>query len=341
VPVPGAGGLGATDPSFAGSGGPGDAPGELPPDQDVTPPPDPSALIGEPETITVTDGDREISVTSPDGQGHVTVTVDDGTGEPKTYQLDFGTGLPATAVPLPGQQPGMNPPLAGSDGFGAGQPGTGTQFFERIADQPVDAAGSAIRAGQDGTCTVKDGPLTITAERPPTMPETLRMTVDGGTGTPTTYTLDFSDPAHPVQVTTAQGQFVTGNNAGGFIDPVDGGPAGSAGAPRPEYAGTPPNAGVPGEASLASAQAQPPGPAQPPGQSGAGGGSGLPMLGGLGAGSGAQDQERGPGHFGVAGDLFEGDESLGETGSTFRISGSLDDDGDFSVQYGRRPDGAR
>jgi hypothetical protein len=291
VPPPGSGGAG-------GGGAPGDAPGESSPDQNATPPTDPSALTGQPETIsmldpasrssesmldpasrssesmldpasrsstTITDGDRKISVTSPDGQGQVTVTVDD------------------------------------------------------------------------------------------------------GTGTPPAYTLDFAEPVTPMQVTApqgAQGQFGNGSSAGGFGGTLDGGPAGSAGAPRPEYVATPPNAGIPGEASLASAQDQPAGPVHPPGQPGAMGGSGLPMLGGVGAGSSAQDQEHGPGQFGVAGGLaedllagssidsedllagssidaedllagssidsdsdFETDERPGAGGSTFRITGSLDDEG--------------
>ena len=143
----------------------------------------------QPETVTIKDGDREISVQSPDGQGHVKLTIDDGTGKPKTYDLDFGAamGMPgAPGVPgVPGQPvPGVGDPLAGA---GPGDP-------SGAAGQPnVEHA----QAGPDGKVVIHDGQTTITAERPPGEPDQVIVTIDDGTGNPTTYTLDYQDPTSP------------------------------------------------------------------------------------------------------------------------------------------------
>lgn len=143
-----------------------------------------------PETVSIKDGDREISVQSPDGQGHVKVTVDDGTG-PKSYDLDFGDGTtgtdpaadPSQTPGATGQQPGQQGPTTGQtpDQPGAVDDGTG---------QPAEQ----VQAGPDGKAVIHDGPVTITAEHPEGSPDQLTITVDDGTGHPQTYTVDYTDP---------------------------------------------------------------------------------------------------------------------------------------------------
>ncbi|MFL6124025.1 hypothetical protein [Actinophytocola sp.] len=143
------------------------------------------------ETVTIKDGDREIAVTSPDGQGMVKVTVDDGSGHPKTYTMDFGG--PDAATPGTSGQPGQ----AGQPGI----PGTpGTQSGDGVPgqDQPIEP-------GPDGKCTITDGALTITAERPEGQPDTVVVTVDDGTGNPTTYNLDYSESQTSGQATSTDG----------------------------------------------------------------------------------------------------------------------------------------
>ncbi len=163
---------GSTDPSGTGGDDAGQDPGGVPPGTSPTTP-------GQEETVTIDDGDRSISVTSPDGQGQVKVTVDDGSGHPKTYTLDFGEGdTPAAgAAGLP-----ATPGQAGSVGTG----GSGAPDL----DEP-------IRPGEDGRCVVHDGDLTITAERPEGSADTVVVTVDDGTGEPTTYNLDYSGADGP------------------------------------------------------------------------------------------------------------------------------------------------
>lgn len=169
--TPGGPGSESDAPTGQGSGGPGD----IPPGTTPTTP-------GQEETVTIDDGDRSISVTSPDGQGQVTVTVDDGSGEPKTYTLDFGeSGGPA------GSQAFGPEGTQGAQGTeGAGGPGNQAPTL----DGPIEP-------GEDGKCVIQDGELTITAERPEGSADTVTVTVDDGTGEPTTYSLDFSADGGP------------------------------------------------------------------------------------------------------------------------------------------------
>lgn len=158
-----------TDPSGTDPDGPGGPNQPGGPDNPGIPT---SPTTDQEETVTIKDGDHEISVTSPDGQGVVKVTVDDGSGHPKTYTLDFGGPDPATPSPL--AQPG--------------QAEFGPNGAPRIA-----APDTPIEPGPDGRCTITDGDLTITAERPEGQPDTVVVTVDDGTGEPTTYNLDYSE----------------------------------------------------------------------------------------------------------------------------------------------------
>jgi uncharacterized protein YukE len=108
--------------------------------------------------VRITDGDRTIGVTSPDGEGHVKVTVEDGTGATKSYSLDFN---------------------AASSGM------------------PSDPEAGHIPARTDGKCVIEDGALTITAERPLFSPDSIKLVVDDGAGSPRTYTLDFEEQQSP------------------------------------------------------------------------------------------------------------------------------------------------
>ncbi|MGH8879534.1 MAG: hypothetical protein ACRD0P_19660, partial [Stackebrandtia sp.] len=144
--------------------------------------------IGQPETVEIKDGDRTISVTSPDGAGHVKVTIDDGIGQPKTYDLDFGAPTSPT-----GTDPVQTPPS--TPGGPNVPPGPGLPVVDPATGLPVGE--TPVHAGADGKCVIQDGALTITAEHPPGSPDTVKITIDDGSGKPTTYTLDYSEPGNP------------------------------------------------------------------------------------------------------------------------------------------------
>jgi hypothetical protein len=134
------------------------------------------------ETVEIKDGDHTISVSSPDGQGMVKVTVDDGSGTPKSYALDFdaASGLPQS-------------------------PDAGAALDENVTQVP---------ARTDGKCVIQDGDMTITAERPLFSPDSVTVTVDDGTGSPSTYTLDFpedTDQGSPQSDPTAAGPAAPGS----------------------------------------------------------------------------------------------------------------------------------
>jgi hypothetical protein len=186
-----------------------------------------------------------------------------------------------------------------------------------------------LPAGADGTCVIHDGPLTITAARPVGLPDTITLTVDDGTGKPSSYTLDYSGPMGAVQLTSAQSQVGdagSGVFGGTLDDPGDGGRAGSVALPSQRYT----DSSGAGEAGLAAAPDQGPAGDSPyqqyqPAQQVAPGG-GLPVLGAGGHGGGS-DADRGDPRFAIAGDLFEStDDQGGPPGTAFRISGSLDDE---------------
>lgn len=182
-PPPGGGGYPVDGGSYpAGGGSPGPvAVSEPPPAVEdpvvtdpaavETPPVDDAAAGDEAagESVRIKDGDRTIGVTSPDGEGHVKVTVEDGAGGTKTYSLDFN---------------------AASSGM------------------PSDPEAGHIPARTDGKCVIEDGALTITAERPLFSPDSIKLVVDDGSGSPRTYTLDFDDQedAAPAAGQAAAGQ---------------------------------------------------------------------------------------------------------------------------------------
>ena len=251
-PGPGGGspGPGAGYPGPGGGGGgdvampsPGPAPEPVPetepaPVDPAAAEPDTAQATGPEETtedaatVSIKDGDRTIAVSSPDGQGHVKVTVDDGSGTPKSYSLDFDA----------------------ASGMGA-RPGTEGQ--QAAPEEGVEQ----VPARSDGKCVIQDGDVTITAERPLFSPDSIAITVDDGTGSPKSYTLDF--PEEP----EAGAQQTTNGAAPGAATPVaeqPGTPAGQAPAAAQEPA-QPATSATPGPATepTAAPTAEPVAPAEP------------------------------------------------------------------------------
>lgn len=208
---PGGGGGGGGNPGGGGGGGPTpeikmpEPPKVEMPDSGATTPAgaiDPATGLpidpatGQPvkqpqtaETVTIKNGENEIAVSSPDGEGKVKVTVDDGTGKPKTYEMDFGAGGTGGAAAQPGMvaQPGM----PGQPGAGAGPTAFGPDGRPMVGG--AQDLAQQVMAGPDGKAVIADGDLTITAEMAPGSSDTILVTVDGGEGEPTTYTLDFDE----------------------------------------------------------------------------------------------------------------------------------------------------
>jgi hypothetical protein len=165
--------------------------------------PDPSQ--GQPETVTIEDGDRKISVTSPDSQGHVQLTVDDGTGQPKTYDMDFSGQQPNGSTPA-GQFGPDGSQVSDANGaiqYGPdGKPMPANGATQLGPDgQPVTGGDGGVQhaqAGPDGKVVLHDGNVTITAEQqPPGSPDKVQLTIDDGSGKPATYVIDYGDPAQP------------------------------------------------------------------------------------------------------------------------------------------------
>ncbi|KFU83050.1 hypothetical protein SAMN04489729_4107 [Amycolatopsis lurida] len=125
-----------------------------------------------PESVTVEQGDHKISMAEPGKDGKMGISVEDGTGQPKEYKLDFGDSRP-----LP-----FDTPNRGPGGDAAQSPDA-----PRADDQ-------AFKPGQDGKIHIEDGGLKITAERPDGPDGPTRVTVDDGSGKPTTYTLGEESP---------------------------------------------------------------------------------------------------------------------------------------------------
>ncbi|ALG13841.1 hypothetical protein [Kibdelosporangium phytohabitans] len=198
------------------------------------------------ETVTIDEGGHKISVTSPDSNGHVKVTVDDGTGKPKTYDMDFsqpGTGAPGTpGTGTPGQQ---NPVQFGPDG----QP---VQTLPAPAGG--DPAAETLKPGPDGKIVLQDGDVKITAEHPPGQPDQVRLTIDDGTGEPTSYLLDYSDKDGGAQALKAEPAYATLDGSQNIADRQAAQAQGFAGGGS-DGSGVPAGAGAASGASAAAAEA--------------------------------------------------------------------------------------
>jgi hypothetical protein len=246
---------------------------------------DPAVAATEPPpdaAVTITDGDRTIGVTDGAG-GHVKVTVTDSAGVTKTYDLDFdaASGLPSQATD----------------------------------EEPAEGV-EQVPARTDGKCVIQDGDATITAERPLFAPDQITLTVDDGTGTPNTYTVDF-----PETPDTAAGQDEAPPPSGAAsTDDSDSqksdltAPQSSVENARGSVSGVlvPEQQG--GEAGLAAA----PDAAQPQHDTGSMVGAGMPMIGAPGTSSG--EGGRAGSGWSVHGDLFDSGEPV------YSMHGVLGDD---------------
>jgi hypothetical protein len=320
-----AGGGGLTDPSFAAGGSqvPGVPGGSLDPSDPrgsgsgVPPVPMPGGGFGaggtgaglpgrsgKPKEVTIKDGDRTIGVSEPDARGRSMITIDDGSGEPKTYQVDFGDG--PSAMPDAGQLGG-------------------------------DLGAELVRAGEDGKAIIHDGDTTITAERVPGAPDQMKLTIDDGTPPPSEYTVDFNseraDATPPaglgslptpdsmsraggIDLPGAGGGLGDGGGSGSFGGSGGGGGVGGGGIPggdaggagqQPAFGGATGAQSPGGEHVPAAAVAGGGGPSGGPGQGVPAGGVGaMPMGMGMGAGAGqGGDQTREASKWRTQGKLFD------------------------------------
>ncbi|MGW4127179.1 hypothetical protein [Amycolatopsis japonica] len=309
-----------------------------------------------PETVTVEQGDRKISMAEPGADGKMDISVQDGTGQVKDYDLDFGDGK---ATPGTGDAAG-----------GPVHRDTAERMDQQAASRPTAPPGQVHQPGPDGKIHIEDGGLKITAERPSGPDGPTLVTVDDGSGHPSKYTLGEDEPAagrhaspestpqtagrhaaaQPVEEAAprqaepaARPHDATSGGAGGgapaqaepvtaggdpestsaqsLSDPFAGGDNGLGETSDP--AGTGGGGASPTTSSgLGSA---PGGGAQDPAAATAGMMGGMGMMGGGAAGGGqgsGEDQQRTSSGYRVDGGLFD---TATTTGS--RISGSLDDDG--------------
>jgi hypothetical protein len=288
---------------------------------------------GERETLKVKQGDKTFEMTEPDKDGEMEIKVGDGSGPAKDFKLDWtGDGEESKLGSAPGSDDGK----PDKDGV--------------------------HRPGPDGKIHIQDGDVKITAERPDGPSGPTIVTVDDGTGKPTTYTLGEENPrtdkaAHPLTPVTGtvqpeprpglaphgvapsvghDGDSVgagAGGGAGGGGGGVGGG-GGGIGVATPFETATP-AAGQPltegvhtgGGTQQPHHVASPAAPAATGGPAGQSfGGGAMPPMGGMGgggAGGGGGDQERTNRAYRIEGEVFD---QLNEP--TGRITGSLLDDED-------------
>ncbi|WP_410662998.1 hypothetical protein [Amycolatopsis sp. lyj-84] len=317
-----------------------------------------------PETVTVEQGDRKISMAEPGADGKMGISVQDGAGQAKDYNLDFGDGK---ATPGTGDAAG-----------GPVHRDTAERLDQQSASRPAANPGQVYQPGPDGKIHIEDGGLKITAERPGGPDGPTLVTVDDGSGHPSKYTLGEDEPAggrhaspdstpQPAGRHAAEGvaarpvEDVARQQAEQGVRPHDatsGGDGGGAPAPVPGHPAEPvpvaaaadsesttaqslsdpfgsdlgeasDPAGAGGGASAPAAPsglgATPGGGAQDPAAAGAGMMGGMGMMGGGAAGGGQGSGEDQQ----RASSGYRVDGGLFDTATTTgsRISGSLDDDG--------------
>ena len=119
--------------------------------------------------ITIGDGTRDLTLTRPDQDGRTKITIAHPDGTTTTHDVDLD-GDPDTdpeTVPDPGVD-------------------------DESAETGADWADQHLMPDADGKVVIDDNGSTITVQQPdPNGPVTV--TVDDGTGEPTTYTLEFDD----------------------------------------------------------------------------------------------------------------------------------------------------
>ena len=286
-------------------------------------------------------------------------SVDPGTGtvDPGMSGIDQGTD-PSSAVDpgttQPGQQqPGQQQPgrpeqvtiqdgdrtitVQSPDGrghvkVGVGDGKGGTKTYDLDFDDESDTTGSGVVDG-DGdpdTAVIHDGDTTITAERQDGDNGHIKLTVDDGTGNPTSYDIDFDDqeadpsggqvdpgasPDPAADTSASAGGDVSAGGGGGSVGGGGGGGGGdyAGGGSTPSDAqqtlapgattGSDTPTGSPDHGSTAPAGAGVG--AAPTAGPGGGGMGGMPM-GGMGGGGGkGGDSERGASQWRTTGNLFD------------------------------------
>lgn len=292
------------------------------------------------DVMTVKKGENEISLSEPDKGGKMGITVDNGKGEPKEYQLDFGDDKEAGT-----EGHGKKPGEFGPDGTPSGAPGD-----------------KVYQPGPDGQIVIKDGDLTITAERPDGPEGPVVVTVDDGKGESTTYTLGEADEPKSSPSTgggeskfgqsgelpktassdggasgATQPQFVSGFGdavSGALGDGPGSGGAGVAsggvglGDTNSLDAGQQVGAGQPFAAAPSAGLASAPmgGPGDGGSAQAAGGAPMGGIMGGMGAGAGGGGEDQAHSRsYRIDGGLFDTEDSVA-AGVADRISGFLSDD---------------
>lgn len=117
----------------------------------------------EPDVLTISHGDHDLSLSVPDADGIMEITLSDGAGAPKGYTLDFAE-----------QEPRHDAEFARA---------------ETPGPDPFPPEDQPYRPGTDGKIHIEDGNLRITVEKPDGPHGPTVATVDDGSGDPTTYTL--------------------------------------------------------------------------------------------------------------------------------------------------------
>lgn len=186
-----------------------------------------------PETTTVQHGNSTLSMTSPDSQGMVQLTTKDANGQSHTYDVDFGkggtTGQQTGAIPVTSHEATQTAvPTTGTSG---GQDPNGMMQGQQPGDpsgaQAPGADGAQhITPDADGNAVIHDGSTTITAHEESN--GQVQITVDDGSGQPTTYTIGqsadpsqtagFTDPSQTADLTSQTSSF-TDPSQTGFTDP--------------------------------------------------------------------------------------------------------------------------
>ncbi|MEV6910914.1 hypothetical protein [Amycolatopsis sp. NPDC051071] len=163
----------------------------------------------QPETMTVEQGDRKISMAEPGADGKMGISVQDGTGQAKDYDLDFGDGK---ATPGTGDAAG-----------GPVHSGTAERLDQQAASRPLAVPGQVYQPGPDGKIHIEDGGLKITAERPSGPDGPTLVTVDDGSGHPSKYTLGEDEPAGGRHASSDPAPQAAGRHAadGAAARPVD------------------------------------------------------------------------------------------------------------------------
>ena len=175
------------------------------------------------DTVTVQKGDNKIEMSEPDKDGKMDIKIADGAGTAKDYQLDWGDDDKAKA----------------EGATGPTDPGTGATAGAPEAAAPGATGDKVYTPGPDGKIHIQDGNLQITAERPGGPDGPTVVTVDDGSGTPTSYTLGDEEkgaageaasavPGSSSDASAATGS--TGSAAGQLGDALEAGQSGDASA---------------------------------------------------------------------------------------------------------------